>query len=103
MLKISDGDFRAEIRDAVLAECVYVMEKFYTVPKNEIADALISVMSLTGISNSNKPEILTALLKYKTSNFDIVDCLLAAHSSPHRPVVSFDRDMEHLQAVYVVL
>ena len=103
MENISGGTVRAEINDAVLAECVYVLDKYYAIPRNEIADALIGVMSLTGISNSNKSEILNALLKYKSTGCDIVDCLLAVHSSPERPVVSFDKDIEQLKAVRLIL
>jgi predicted nucleic-acid-binding protein len=103
MANISAGTIRAEIGDAVLAECVYVMDKFYAIPRNEIADALIGVVSLTGISNSNTSKLLDALLKYKSTGFDIVDCLLSAHSSPEKPVVSFDKDIEQLKAVYVML
>jgi predicted nucleic-acid-binding protein len=103
MANISAGTFRAEINDAVLAECVYVMDKFYAIPRHEIADALIGVMSLTGISNSNKSEILNALLKYKSLGCDIVDCLLAAHSSPEKPVVSFDKDVTQLKTIHLIL
>jgi hypothetical protein len=30
-------------------------------------------------------------MHYQESGVDIVDCLLAAHSSPERPVISFDK------------
>jgi predicted nucleic acid-binding protein len=44
-------------------------------------------------------EILEALLKFKKSNTDIVDCILAAYSSSDKVVVSFDKDLEKLKAV----
>jgi predicted nucleic-acid-binding protein len=103
MEDISDGTVRAEINDAVFAECVYVLDKFYAIPRNEIADALIGVLGLPGISNSNKSEMLHALIKYKSTGCDIIDCLLAAHSAPHRPVVSFDKDIVQLKAVHLML
>lgn len=103
MAKVTAGAVKAEINDAVLAECVYVLDKFYAVPRGEIADTLIGVMSLEGISSANKSEILNALLKYKSSGCDIVDCLLAACSSPERSVVSFDKDLAQLKAYQLVL
>ena len=56
-----------------------------------------------GIVNADRSEILKALLKYKASNTDIVDCILAAQSSSEKVVVSFDRDLEKLKAVIETL
>jgi len=50
-----------------------------------------------------RTEILETLLKFKTSNMDIVDCILAAHSSSEKVVVSFDKDFEKLKAVIETL
>jgi predicted nucleic-acid-binding protein len=68
MLDVSQGVKKAEIPDVVIVECIYVMEKYYEIPKNEIV-------------------------------IDIVDCILAAHSSPEKVVISFDKDMKKLKAV----
>ena len=56
------------------------------------------ILSFTGTLIDNKSNILKALLKYQSSNADIVDCILAAFSSTERPVISFDRDLEKLRA-----
>ena len=98
MLNVYEGTKKAEVPDVVIVECVYVMEKYYQIPRNEIVDKLSKIVSFSGIINANKSEILNALLKYEDSNIDIVDCILAAMSSPARIVVSFDRDMKKLKA-----
>ena len=49
--------------------------------------------------NTDKSQILRALLKYEATNTDIVDCVLAAASAESRPVISFDSDMKKLKAV----
>ena len=49
--------------------------------------------------NSNKSEILNALLIYESSNADIVDCILAARSSAVKVVITFDKDIKKLKAV----
>ena len=56
------------------------------------------ILNFSGIVNPDKSEILEALIKYEVSNADIVDCLLAASSSPDRVVVSFDNDFTKLKA-----
>ena len=83
----------------MIVECIYVMEKYYEIPKNEIVDKLSRILNFSGIVNPDRPEILNALLKYEKSNIDIVDCILAAHSSPEKVVISFDKDMKKLKAV----
>ena len=95
MVKVSQEKTKAEIPAVVIVECVYVMEKFYRIPKHEIADTLSRILNFSGIVNPDKSEILEALLKYEASNADIVDCLLAASSSPDKVVVSFDKDFEN--------
>jgi len=103
MANVSEGTIRAAIPDIVIVECVYVMEKYYQIPKNEIVEKLSGILNFSGIVNSDRSEILTALLKYENLHVDIVDCILAAHSSPEKVVVSFDKDMKKLKAVFETL
>ena len=99
MLDVSNGVKKAEILDVVIVECIYVMEKYYEIPKTEIVEKLSGILNFSGIVNPDRSEILEALLKYGISSIDIVDCILAAHSSPGKVVISFDKDMEKLNAV----
>jgi len=99
MADLSEGSKNAEILDVVIVECVYVMERYYEIPKSEIVEKLSAILNFSGIVNPDRSEILEALLKYENSNIDIVDCILAARSSPEKVVISFDRDIEKLKAV----
>ena len=94
MLDVSKGVKKAEILDVVIVECIYVMDKYYQIPKAEIVDKLSRILNFSGIANPDRSEILCALLKYENSNADIVDCILAARSSPANVVVSFDKDIK---------
>ena len=98
MLQVSQGKKKAEIPAVVVVECIYVMEQYYGVPKTEIVGSISAILNFSGVVNTDRSEILEALLKFKTSNTDIVDCILAAHSSPDKPVISFDKDLEKLKA-----
>ena len=95
---VSRGIKKAEIPSVVIVECVYVMEKFYKIPKNEIVDTLNKILNFIGIINQDKSEILEALLKYQNSNADVVDCILAAVSSHEKVIISFDKDFNKLNA-----
>jgi len=99
MADLSEGTKKAEILDVVIVECVYVMEKYYEIPKSEIVEKLSGILNFSGIVNPDRSEILEAMLKYENSNIDIVDCILAARSSPEKVVISFDKDIEKLKAV----
>jgi len=99
MFDVSKGVKKAEILDIVIVECIYVMEKYYEIPKTEIVEKLSGILNFSGIVNPDRSEILEALLKYENSNIDIVDCILAACSSPEKVVISFDKDMKKLKAV----
>jgi len=99
MAKIFEGTKKAEIPDMVIVECIYVMEKYYKIPRSEISAKLSGILHFSGIINSSRSETLEALLKYDSTSIDIVDCILAAHSSPEKVVISFDDDMKKLKAV----
>ena len=43
---ISQGTKKAEIPSVVIVECVYVMEKFYKIPGNEIVDTLSKILKI---------------------------------------------------------
>jgi predicted nucleic-acid-binding protein len=99
MSEVFTGTKKAEIPGVVIQECIYALEKYYKIPRNEISAKLSGILNFSGIINSDRSEILEALLKYNDSNIDIVDCILAAHSSPEKVVISFDNDMKKLKAV----
>jgi predicted nucleic-acid-binding protein len=98
MQAVFNKDRAAALPAVVLVECVYVLEKFYRVPRNDIADNLSKLLTYPGIVNSDKAVLLKALKLYLHSGTDIVDCILAASSSEHSLVVSFDRDFRKLRA-----
>lgn len=99
MQDVATGTRKAEIPSVVIVECIYVMEKYYKIAKSEIVDALNRILNFKGIVNPDRSEILSALIKFDETNIDIVDCILAAQSTPNRVIVSFDKDFSKLKAV----
>jgi predicted nucleic-acid-binding protein len=64
MQDLAKGLKKAELQSVVVVECVYIMETFYEIPKNEIVDKLSRILNIQGIIISDKSEILAALAKY---------------------------------------
>ncbi len=100
MEKIQKGRIKAEVITPVIIECVYVMEKFYKIPRNEISDTLTGILTFSGIINPDKRVLFIALIEYGNTKIDIVDCLLAAFSNTEKVIVSFDKDFHRLNCTY---
>jgi len=94
MDKVRDGEIRAYVSDAVLAECVYVLLKVYEVPKQRIADSLSAILSLRGTTGPNVAAMQSALGTFAVRNIDFVDALVLAVAEHNNwPCFSFDRDV----------
>ena len=101
MKDVSAGSLKAEIMECVMLECIYVLEKFYEIPRQEIADRLSRILNFQGIINSNKAILLKALFHYQKMTVDFADCLLASYSAKDKVVVSFDKDFKKLNAIWI--
>lgn len=89
-----------EIPSIVVAETIWTLEKFYNVPREEIADKLLSIFSFKGIKGPEKNSIVKALNFYISRKIDFVDCFLAAKSIEKTTTIySFDKkDFKRLKA-----
>lgn len=90
--RVRVGGEKALILESVLVECVYVLLKFYKVPKNEISEKLIELLHYKGVVNEDKNELIDALNIFASApSLDIVDCILCAKAKkPGISLFSFD-------------
>ena len=96
------GDIVLVVLDAVLAECVFVLESFYNHPRGEIATALRTLASSPGIQIALLAVTLDALDRYRRSNVHFVDCLIAATAAADDlAVATFDRDFRKFIGIRV--
>lgn len=95
-----DKEKKALILDCVLAECVYVLDKFYKVRKGEIAEKLTGILRFEGIINNDRHQLGNALHLYAHGKIDIVDAILASKSSKDMIVVSWDDDIRKITQNY---
>ena len=93
---VREGIQLAYLPAAVVAECIYVLTKFYGVSCDDAAGKLLALLDYRGIVVES-PEIRHALTLYRSHKVDFVDAFVAAIAK-HRGygVFSFDRDLMRL-------
>ncbi len=85
------GDGHALLPESVLAECVYVMQRIYQVPRVEITANLTTLLGFRGIVGEQVPLLRHALGIYAATNLSFVDALIAATAAARQlPVETFD-------------
>lgn len=94
---VRSGKEKALLLESVLVECVYVLTKFYKVPKEEARGSLAALLRYKGFVNSDKDILLEALALFAEENVDMVDCILIATARRNSiPIFSFDRKINIL-------
>jgi predicted nucleic-acid-binding protein len=94
---VRTGKAKAVILESVLVECVYILLKFYKVPKRQVAESLIGLLQYKGMANRDKADLVAALQTFAQQSIDIVDCVLLAkarHGTGR--LLSFDKDLNKL-------
>ena len=74
----------------VLAEVTYILEKYYEMPREDVAWAL----NIIYIKVETRPQriVLRAISEYEATNLDFVDCMMVAYAIEGRErTFSFDK------------
>ncbi len=92
--KIEAGELEVEILSTVLMEALFVMTKFYKLPKQSVVTDLKSILAMKGVINGNKLILSDALSMFVDKNIDFVDALICTKSRLQGyERISFDRDV----------
>jgi predicted nucleic-acid-binding protein len=96
--QVRRGEAAVFIPEGVLVECVYVLIKFYAVPRPEVAEKLSQVIRYRGVINPNREILLEALALFARRSVDIVDAIVFVTAQHHGwTTFSFDRDLRKLE------
>ena len=91
--KVEDGEIEVEILDSVLMEALFVLIKFYKLPKSEVIEDLKRLIALRGVVGE-KVLLIETLNIIDDKNIDFVDALICAKSRlQDYGKLSFDRDV----------
>ena len=92
--KVRTGEQKIEITEGVLAEAVYVLSKYYLVPKQETVETLSTLLLYKGVAGRSRVEYIQALRLFGETKLDFVDCLLAARAKARKAdLFTFDKEL----------
>ena len=91
--QIENAEIEVEILDSVMMETLFVLTKFYNLPKSEVIADLKRLIALRGVTG-DKVLLIETLNIIDDKNIDFVDALICAKSrlQGYRKL-SFDADM----------
>ena len=85
------------VRYEVLAEVIYVLNKVYLLPRNEIAEGIKMFLAHPNAETETEEVISLALETYKNINMDFVDCILYAFKDAYGyGVFTFDKKLNSM-------
>ena len=78
----------------VFCEIVYVLEKVYQVPRDEIQSTINKLLDSQQLDTNNPAILKSALELYRNRNIDIVDAILCSYSRlDHVEIFTFDNKL----------
>ncbi len=89
------------LADLVLAECVYVLESFYEVPRERVAELMRAAIALPTIKTLGPAALYRALEVYEVDRLDFAEAYLVAQAEATGvgAIVSFDRSIGRVATV----
>ena len=89
------------LADLIVAECVYVLESFYEVPRARVAGLMRAAITLPSIRVTHEPSLLRALEVYELERLDFAEAYLVAQAEATGvfAIASFDRSIDRVASV----
>jgi predicted nucleic-acid-binding protein len=92
--KVYHNELQVEILGEVIMEVLFVMKGIYREPKKETVQSLKDILSLRGVTNSDKYILMEALTVCHDKNIDFVDALICTKAKLEGyGKISFDKDV----------
>lgn len=92
---------RLLLADLVLAECVYVLESFYEIKRERIAELMRAAIALPSIAMVDDGLLGRALEVYELDRLDFAEAYLVAQAETTGvgEILSFDRSIDRIASV----
>lgn len=85
----------------VMIELVWVLERAYKYSREEIAEALLSIVTASQLSVENAQDIASVVNPYRKEGYDFADLMIrqAAQRTENRILKTFDQKLAKLDGV----
>ena len=89
------------LADLIVAETVHVLESFYEAPRDQIATAMRSLVSMRSVVTVDPALLLRTIEVYESDRLDFAEAYLVAcaESTGTGRVASFDRSLDRVNTV----
>jgi predicted nucleic acid-binding protein len=89
------------LADLIVAECVYVLESFYEVPRARVAELVRAAVTLPSIRATDELSLLRALEVYELDRLDFAEAYLVAlaEATGVGAIASFDRSIDRVASI----
>jgi predicted nucleic-acid-binding protein len=89
------------LADLIVAETVYVLESFYKVARDQIAEAMRSLIAFNSIITVDPALLLRAIEVYEVDRLDFAEAYLvaSAETTGVNKVASFDKSIDKITTV----
>ena len=89
------------LADLIAAEVIYVLESFYEAPRDQVAEALRSLLAMDSIVVVDRQVLLRSFEVYELDRLDFAEAYLVAcaESTGIGRIASFDRAIDRVPTV----
>ncbi len=89
------------LADVVFAECVYVLESFYEVERQRVAELMRAALAFPAIKTVDPASLLRALEVYEVDRLDFAEAYLVAQAEGTGvgTILTFDRSVDRVGSV----
>jgi uncharacterized protein len=101
LLRVERGEEKVITSSLVIFETIFTLQSFYKVPRQQIKEQVLPIISLKGIHLSDKSVFYKALDLYVTKNISFADAYNAAYmiSEEVFNIYSWDKDFDKIDGI----
>jgi uncharacterized protein len=101
LLRVEQGEEKVITSSLVIFETIFTLQRFYRLPRQEIKDLVLPIISLRGLYLPGKNVYYHAFDLYVTQNISFADAYNAAYmiSEQLSDIYSWDTDFDKIEGI----
>lgn len=101
LIKVEQGEKKVITSSLVIFETIFTLQRFYRVPREQIRELILPIISLRGLHLAGKNVYYQAFEFYVTRNISFADAYNTAFmlSEQINCIYSWDRDFDNIEGI----